>query len=180
MGNDKIKKFKLSHPLCLKIILIAFVLGIIVGALSTAKIKSVNYTIVKSEKSLLAIFFNAFAYNYWYFFLLWIFGFFLFGFIMIYIMVFLKGFSVGTICFMILKTNGLFGIGDFFEIVFPEILILIPFFIYLAYQSVSNTFNQKLIYQNSSDKYINKLIFITIGIAFYAAIIAIINNFIKI
>lgn len=95
-------------------------------------------------------------------------------------MVFIKGFSVGTICFILLKANGLFGIGDFFTIIFPEILILIPLYLYLAYQSVNNTFNQKLIYQNSSDKYINKLIFITIGIAFYASIIAIINNFIKI
>lgn len=179
-GNDIIRRFKFNHPMCLKIILIVFLMGFIVGSLSTAKIKSVNYTLTRSTKSALAIFFNAFAYNYWYFFLLWICGFFLFGFILIYIMVFLKGFSVGTICFLLLKTNGLVGIGDFLSIIFPEVLILIPIFLYLSYQAISNTFNQKLIYQNSSNSYINKLIFITCGIAFYAMIITIINNFIRI
>ncbi len=151
-----------------------------VGSLSTAKIKSIDYQIVKSSKSAFTIFFNAFAYNYWYFFLLWLCGFFGLGFIMTYFITFLKGFSVGTLCFLLLKANGLPSLSDFSKIIFPEMLILIPLFLYLAYQAASNAANQKSIYQSSANTYLNKLIFTTGGIALYAIIITTINNFIKI
>lgn len=160
--------------------MISFLLGILVGALSTAKIKTIDYQVIKSQKKALSIFFNAFAYNYWYLFLIWLFGFISVGFILTYFTIFLKGFSFGTIGFLLLKSQGIPSIGDFIKLTFSDVFILLPILLYLTYKSISKNLDQKSIFQDSLNGYLNNLIVVTIGIVIYAAVITVMNNFIKI
>lgn len=82
--------------------------------------------------------------------------------------------------FTLLKANGIPSILDIVKIIFPELIIIIPLFLYLSYQALSYNLNQKSIYQNMSNNYLNKLLFSTGGIILYAIIIVTCNNFIKI
>lgn len=112
--------------------------------------------------------------------MLWVCGLFTFGFVIIYFIIFFKGFTIGTIGLILLKSNGLPSVGDLIKIAFPEIIIIIPLFLYLSYYAINHNFNQKTLYQNIANNYINKLFISTGGIVIYAIIIAICNRFINI
>lgn len=102
------------------------------------------------------------------------------GFIICYFIIFFKGFIRGIAFSLLLKANGLASIGTFINITLPEIIIITPLFWLLAYHALATSFNGGRRYNyGNKEKYLNQLIYITIGIIFYAVIITVTNHFIN-
>lgn len=101
------------------------------------------------------------------------------GFIITYLIIFFRGFILGVSFSLLLKANGLTSIGTFLSLSLPEILIIIPTFIYFSYLSVKMSLTGGK--ENSTLKasnYLNKLLLITFIIVIYAIIVMLQNNFI--
>lgn len=141
--------------------------GVLTGFFATAYLEKQNVSVSNSTNSMVKIFINSFTINYWYFFLLWLFGLMSFGFVLSYFTIFIKGFMVGVLMGVLTKNGAIYGVGSFVRYAFGDIIILIPSFIYLSYQSVMFSFKKDL-YGNDKGKYLRILLLTTLAIVFYS------------
>lgn len=146
-----------------------YVVGLLFGLFL---MRGKTYQLTFSSTSFISVFCS----NYWYIFLLWLFGFSFVGLFFSSIIVFFRGFLFGTMV-TILITNNTNQLG---LLTILEILIFVPTFITLSYYSLSLSWNQLvLMFQNHSKTmnlkyYSNLMIIVTILIVFYS--IAILMN----
>lgn len=128
-----------------------------------------NYNYNSSEKNFSTIFFS----NYWYIFLIWIFGFSIIGFVSTTLIVFFRGFLFGALVRILVINN----FKTFVLMLFLEVLFIIPVLIITAYISLNlSKENLKIIlktYSNniSINKYINLMLVVTVVIVVYSLII---------
>lgn len=169
----KISKITLS-------VIITIILGIIIGVISTSTLSNLNYQVVTSDKSYVQVFFNAFSLNYWYFFVLWIFGMVPLGFCISYFITFFKSFMIGITLGICLKSSALFGIIEFISYIFIDGLIIIPSLIYLSAASIKFSLLNKGDFQRNPNLYFSKLLKITFAIITYAILISIKMTFLEV
>lgn len=118
-------------------ILMTIIFGFLIGMLATNKLEKAIYDVERLDKSYLQIFINAFTLNYWYFFLLWILGLVVLGFIFSYFIIFFKSFMTGVTFGICLKSSGVFGIFHFLKYGLLEVLVILPLLCYVGYRSIS-------------------------------------------
>lgn len=169
----KISKVKIS-------IIFTIILGTIIGVVSTSTLKDINYQVTRIDKSYLSVFLNSFSLNYWYFFIIWIFGMIPLGFCVIYFIIFFKSFILGITLGICLKSMALLGVVEFLSFVIVDVLILIPTLIYISNASI----NYSMIFNNNLNKnpgqYFNRLIKVTILIIIYAILSSLKMTFLEV
>lgn len=173
-------KFKLKISKVTFSVIVTIFIGMIIGVISTSTLKNLDYQIVNSSKSYVKIFLNAFSLNYWYFFVLWIFGMIPLGFCLSYFVTFFKSFMMGVTLAICLKSSALFGIVEFVGYIFLDGLILIPTLIYLATASINFSLIGKSNYQRNPNQYFGKLLKVTIIIIIYAILTSLKMTFLEV
>lgn len=163
MGKYKLTKNRLFIYIC-TLYLIALFFGLFF-------IKTINY----QSSTLKPNFIKVFCANYWYIFLMWLFGFSIIGSLFITLIIFFRGFIFG-ILLKFLITNSL---KKLFLILAIEVILFIPSFFTLAYFSLGLSWNlMKNLLTNSNqqintNRYLNIMIIETIIIVIYSLIIII-------
>lgn len=166
------------NPKQLLSILLIIGLGLAFGFFASGQYGKIELSLTHNHDSKVKQFIIVFAQNYWYFFLLWLSALIPLGFIISYIIIFLKGFIFGVTFSLIIKAEALFGVYSFFKLVLWQFLILLPLFIYLSYYVISISFQSFTSQKISKSKlnfntYLTLLLFVTIGIVFYSVLVAI-------
>lgn len=161
-------KFKLRISKINLSILLTIISGILIGIFSTSTLKDISFELTNTNKNFLTIFLNAFTLNYWYFFIIWIFGMIPLGFLISYFITFFKSFILGITLALCLKTSAIFGAIEFICLIIIDFLILIPSLIYIVNASINYSLIGKKSYQANPNLYFNKLIKITILVIIYA------------
>ena len=161
-------KFKIKLSKINLSIIITIISGVLIGVFSTSTLKDINILVSKIDKNYIKVFLNAFSLNYWYFFLIWIFGMIPLGFLITYFITFFRSFILGITLALFLKSSALFGIITFLLFIINDCLVLIPILIYIANASINYSLIGKKSYQTNPNLYFKKLIRITILIILYA------------
>jgi len=160
------QRHKLIHNKYFIYLITLYLVGLIFGII-LIKPSNVNY--INSEKNFFTIFFS----NYWYVFVIWLFGFSIIGLFTTTLIVFFRAFIFGGLL-KVLAVNNFqqFALMLFIELVFAMPLLIIVSFISLNMSSVNIKIS---IYGNHDtinfNKYINLMIIITILIVIYSFII---------
>jgi len=158
------QKLILNKPLAY-LITIYFV-GLIFGIILA---KPSNLNINFSNKNYFVIFFS----NYWYLFLIWIFGFSIISYFTTSLIVFFRAFIFGILLRVLFLSN----FNKFMLMVFIELVFAFPLLIFTSYISISlSKINfQSIFHKNletiNYNRYINLMFLITIIVVIYSLII---------
>lgn len=161
-------------------VIVTIFIGIMIGIVSTSTLKDLDYSIVNSEKNYVRVFLNSFSLNYWYFFIIWIFGMIPLGFCVSYFITFFKSFMIGITMAICIKSSALFGIVEFITFLCTDIIIIIPLLIYISSASINFSLMGRRIYQNNPNLYFSKLIKVTIIIIIYAILTSLKMTFLEV
>ena len=128
-----------------------------------------SYSTSSENKNFFSIFFS----NYWYIFLIWLFGFSIIGYLISSMIVFVRGFIFGILIRILIVNN----FSIFMVIFVLELLLALPVLIVIAYVSLNySKDNFKILFNNYSNsvninKYINLMLIATIIIVVYSLLI---------
>lgn len=163
MGKYKLSKNRLFIYIC-TLYLIALFFGLFF-------MKPNNYLLSTIKPNFLKVF----CANYWYIFLMWLFGFSIIGSLFITLIIFFRGFIFGLLLRLLIKNS----LKKLFLILTIELILFIPSFFSLAYFSLGLSWNLlKNLLTNSNqrintNRYLNIMIIETIVIVVYSLIIII-------
>lgn len=160
MQKNKLFKNRLFIYICT-----LYFIGLIFGIILIKSKYLINYT----HKNFLTIFFS----NFWYIFLIWIFGFTMISHFFTTIIVFFRGFLFGFLIKILLFDN----FKRLLYLLLLEIVIAIPILFIVAYISILISNQQfKILIKNYSNtinynKYINFMFVVIIGILVYSLLV---------
>lgn len=160
------QKYKLLQNRLFVYLLCLYIMGLIFGILL---INPGTYNLNNPDKNYFVIFFS----NYWYIFLIWIFGFTFLGFLVDTIIVFFRAFVFGILVRMLITND----FSSFLIMFLLELFIFFPVLIFISYVSLMmSKENLKIIFNNYTNtininKYINLMLIVTVIIAIYSLII---------
>lgn len=143
-----------------------YLVGIIFGIIF---VKTNDYVFNNQAKNYMKIFLS----NYWYLFVIWLFGFSFLGYIVTSSIVFFRALVFGILVKLLIVSN----FGLFIILLLLEILIFFPTLIFLAYVSLSLSKENFKIYIGgfsntfNLSKYINLMLVITVICALYSLLI---------
>ncbi len=143
-----------------------YLVGIIFGIIF---VKTNDYVFNNQAKNYMKIFLS----NYWYLFVIWLFGFSFLGYIVTSSIVFFRALVFGILVKLLIVSN----FGLFIILLLLEILIFFPTLIFLAYISLSLSKENFKIYIGgfsntfNLSKYINLMLVITVICALYSLLI---------
>lgn len=143
-----------------------YLVGIIFGIIF---VKTNDYVFNNQTKNYMKIFLS----NYWYLFVIWLFGFSFLGYIVTSSIVFFRALVFGILVKLLIVSN----FGLFIILLLLEILIFFPTLIFLAYISLSLSKENFKIYIGgfsntfNLSKYINLMLVITVICALYSLLI---------
>lgn len=143
-----------------------YLVGIIFGIIF---VKTNDYVFNNQAKNYMKIFLS----NYWYLFVIWLFGFSFLGYIVTSSIVFFRALVFGILIKLLIVSN----FGLFIILLLLEILIFFPTLIFLAYISLSLSKENFKIYIGgfsntfNLSKYINLMLVITVICALYSLLI---------
>ena len=161
-------KYKLTKDRLFIYICCLYLVGIFFGIFLFRK---VNYELNLTE----ANFFKMFCANYWYLFLMWLFGFSAIGLVFNSFIIFFRGFLLGTLISVLVRLS----FKDMAIILALEIIVFIPVFFMLSYFSLNvarrqlYNFFSPIPSKINNKLYVNIMILVTIAIAIYCVIIVI-------
>lgn len=153
----------------MRTLVLIFLVGLVIGFLATAYIDKEEIQLIRSPRNFWQTFVNHFTLNYWYFFLTWMMGLVIFGFILVFFICFLKGFFEGIVLGIFVRSQAFVGIIGFLKMRLWDVILLIPLFLYLCYLASENAM-QKMEFGDKKISYFNQLVMITIGLVIYCSL----------
>lgn len=115
---------------------------------------------------------QTFCLNFWYILIIWFFGLSIFGYLFNTFIVFFRGFIYGNLIVHLIRIN--FGYLSLISLV--ELLIFLPTFLYLSYQSIMLSYSKGSSNRFNLENYYKLLYIVTIVIFIYSIILEIIGG----